>query len=93
MIFSILNLLFNIASGVIIGQVILSWLVAFGIINADNDAARRLMNVFHRLTDPVYRPLRKYIPAIGGIDITPLIVIIALSILQSVLFSFLAGIL
>lgn len=91
MLFYILDLLFNIATGVIILQVALSWLVAFGIVNADNDAARRLMALIHKLTDPVYAPLRRIIPAIGGIDITPLIVLIGLGILRNVVFGLLAS--
>lgn len=93
MILYIIGLLFSIASGVIILQVALSWLIAFGVINAENDAARRLIALLKKLTDPVYTPLRKFIPPIGGIDITPLIVLIGLNILRSLVLSLLAGIL
>jgi len=89
--FYILDLLFNIATGIIILQVALSWLVAFGIVNADNDAAQRLMNGLAKVTDPVYRPLRKFIPPIGGIDLTPLVVLIGLGILRQILFTLLVG--
>ena len=91
MLFFILDLLFNIATGVIILQVALSWLVAFRIVNVDNDAARRLIMLVHKLTEPVYAPLRRFIPAIGGIDITPLIVLIGLGILRNVLFGLLVS--
>lgn len=70
---------------VIIVQVALSWLIAFDIINADNDAARNLTELTKKLTDPVFVPLRKYIPPIANIDITPLVVIIGLQILISIL--------
>lgn len=89
--FYILDLLFNIATGIIILQVALSWLVAFGIVNADNDAAQRLINGLAKVTDPVYRPLRKFIPPIGGIDLTPLVVLIGLGILRQILFTLLVG--
>ena len=56
---------------VIIVQVALSWLIAFDIVNAENEAAQNLMALTKKLTDPVYKPLRKYVPPIGGIDITP----------------------
>lgn len=69
----------------IILQVALSWLVAFDIVNANNDAARRLTDALKKLTDPVYTPIRKFVPPIGGIDITPLIVIILLQLLMGFL--------
>ena len=70
---------------VIIVQVALSWLVAFDIVNSENDAARNLNNLTKKLTDPVFIPLRKYVPPIGGIDITPLIVFIGIQILISLI--------
>jgi len=72
---------------VIIIQVLMSWLIAFDIVNARNEAAQNLMGLLARITDPVYKPIRKYVPPIGGIDITPLIVIIGVQILGSMLAS------
>lgn len=68
---------------IIIIQVVLSWLIAFGVLNTSNSQARNLVSLFQRLTDPVYKPLRKYIPPIAGIDITPIIVIIGISIAKN----------
>lgn len=67
---------------VIIVQVAVSWLLAFEIINPQNQQARNLTRLLDRITDPVYRPLRKYVPPIGGIDITPIIVIFGLSLIE-----------
>ncbi len=72
---------------VVILQVALSWLIAFDIINSSNDAAQRLGTALAKLTDSVYKPIRKYVPPIAGIDITPLIVIIGVQILGSILVS------
>ncbi len=72
---------------VIFVQVALSWLVALDIVNAENEAAQNLTSLTKKLTDPIYTPLRKYIPPIGGIDLTPLIVIIGLQLLGSILIS------
>ncbi len=68
---------------VIIIQIILSWLIAFDVINVRNEKAQSLINLLNKITDPIYRPLRKFIPSIGGIDVTPIIVILAVFILQS----------
>ena len=83
--FSIIAFCINLYVLVIILQVAMNWLIALDIVNASNDAAVRLMNLLHKLTDPVYKHIKKYIPPIGGIDITPLIVIVGLQILGSLL--------
>jgi len=79
---NVINFVFQGYLFVIIGQVLVGWLIAFEVLNVNNPQARNLVALLHKLTDPVYRPLRKYIPAIGGIDITPILVIIGLQILQ-----------
>lgn len=84
----IIVFLVNIFILIIIVQVALSWLIAFDIINSENEAARNLTALTKRFTDPVYTPLRKYIPPIGGIDITPLIVIIGLQLIVGLLFPY-----
>lgn len=78
-----LILLLNIFFWVIIAQVVLSWLIAFDVINIRNEKAQNLIKLLNKITDPVYKPLRKVIPAIGGIDITPIIIIFAISLLQN----------
>lgn len=85
---SIISFLVNIYILVIIVQVALSWLVAFDIVNAKNEAAQNLTALTHKLTAPVFKPIRKYVPPIGGIDITPLIVIIGLQIITGLLFPY-----
>jgi len=72
---------------VIILQVAISWLVAFEIVNANNEAAKNLTALLKKLTDPVYTPLRKYVPPIGGIDIVPLIVLVGVQIFGGILAS------
>ncbi|HBR69050.1 MAG TPA: YggT family protein [Rhodospirillaceae bacterium] len=79
----LINLAFQIYTMIIIVQVIISWLVNFGVVNTGNQQARNLIELLRKLTDPVYKPIQKYIPPIGGIDITPLVVIIGLSLIQS----------
>lgn len=69
---------------IIIAEVAISWLLVFDIINANNPQAQNLLKLLKKATDPVYKPLRKYIPPIGGIDITPLIVIIGLTVIGQI---------
>ena len=69
---------------IIVVQIAISWLTIFGVINLDNRQAQQLVALLQRATDPVYKPLRRIIPPIGGIDITPIIVILGLNLLRSV---------
>ncbi len=68
---------------IIIVQVIVSWLIAFDVINAKNPQAANLLRLLDKATEPVYKPLRKFIPPIGGIDITPIIVIFGIYLLEN----------
>ncbi len=78
----ILLLLLDVAFWIIILQVILSWLIVFGVINVRNPYAAKFVLLLEKITDPVYRPLRKLIPPIAGIDLTPIIIILAIEILK-----------
>ena len=79
----LLNLAIDVYIFIIILQVAISWLVAFEVINTGNRAAQNLIRLLTRATEPVYRPLRKYIPPVGGIDLSPLVVMIGLSLIRS----------
>ncbi|MEM9469680.1 MAG: YggT family protein [Pseudomonadota bacterium] len=72
---------------IIIIQVALSWLIVFNVVNVSNPQAKNFVDLLHKITDPVFRPLRRFIPPIGGIDITPIIVIFGIYLLQSLVHS------
>ncbi|MEE9329212.1 MAG: YggT family protein [Parvularculaceae bacterium] len=71
---------------VLIADIILGWLVAFGVVNSHNNFVGTIMRFTRSLTEPVLAPARKIIPAIGGIDISPILVIIVLSAIQNYVF-------
>lgn len=81
----LINLAADIYIGIIVVQVAVTWLIAFEVINTANEQARNLVDLLKKATDPVYKPLQKYIPPIGGIDITPLIVILLVSFARNVI--------
>jgi len=83
----LLILLLDIFFWIIIINVLISWLVAFGVFNIRNHQAANLVGLLNRVTEPVFAPLRRYIPPIAGIDITPIIVIFGIYILQEVIRS------
>lgn len=87
----LVNLAFDIYVFVIIAQVAVNWLMIFDVINTKNEQAQNLVKLLKKATDPVYKPLRKYIPPIGGIDITPIIVLLGLSIIRYYLIGFLVS--
>jgi YggT family protein len=81
----ILLILLTVAWWIIVIQMILSWLVAFNVINTYNSFVRGLMRGLDRITEPVYRPIRKILPDFGGLDFSPMVVIIILLILSKLL--------
>jgi len=82
----VLIILLAVAWWIIVIQMILSWLVAFNVINTYNDFVRGLMRGLDRITEPVYRPIRKLLPDFGGLDFSPLVVLLILWILNQVLY-------
>ena len=81
--YQILNLYFY----VVIAAVIASWLVGFGIINSYNPMARSILRFLYAVTEPVFAQIRRVLPAIGGLDLSPLIVILLIGFLQRWLIS------
>jgi YggT family protein len=82
---SIVDMLLSIVVWVIIGQVILSWLVAFNVLNTQSGGLRAFVEALNRLTEPLFRPIRKLLPDFGGIDFSPLVVLITIQILRKLL--------
>ena len=80
----ILILLLNAYLWVVIAFVAASWLIAFGVINTGNPQAARLIELLQKLTDPVLKPIQKFVPPIAGIDLSPIILIIGIEILKSI---------
>jgi YggT family protein len=70
---------------VIVVQAILSWLVAFNVINTYNDFVRTLLYALDRITAPIYRPIRKILPDFGGLDFSPLVALVVIWALQTFL--------
>lgn len=80
--FSIIDMILQVLVWVIIAQIIVSWLVAFNVINVQSNFVRTLLDALDRLTAPLYRPIRKVMPDFGGIDFSPIVLILAIQILR-----------
>jgi YggT family protein len=82
---AIVHLLLDIAFWIIIVQAILSWLLAFNVLNTGNDFVRGLFQGLARLTEPVYGPIRRVLPDTRPMDLAPLVVLIGIYALQIVI--------
>jgi YggT family protein len=83
LILDILQILLNVIWWIIVIQFVLSILIAFNVINTYNDFVASMWNGLKTLTDPVYRPIRRVLPATGGIDFSPMVVLIIIVIIES----------
>lgn len=70
---------------VVLVAVVMSWLLAFNVVNYHNNFVRGLVRALDALTEPVFRPLRKIIPSLGGLDLSPIVVFLAIQFLQYLL--------
>ena len=73
------------AMWIIIIQVVLSWLFAFNVLNAGSGGVRAFVLALDRITAPIYRPIRSLLPDFGGIDFSPLVVLILIQVLKKLL--------
>ena len=80
--FGIVDMILQLLVWIIIIQAILSWLVAFNVINTSSNFVRTLLNGLDRLTAPLYRPIRKILPDFGGIDLSPIVLILAIQVVR-----------
>ena len=76
---------------ILIIQVIMSWLIAFNIINSGNKFVWQINYALHKLTNPLLSPIQQILPNLGGIDISPVILIIVLHFARNLLFEFFLG--
>ena len=81
----IASLLLSVLTWIIIGQVILSWLLAFNVLNTSSQGVRTFAMALDRITAPLYRPIRRLLPDFGGLDFSPLVVLILIQVLQKLL--------
>ena len=80
-----LSFILNIVWWVFLIMVIMSWLISFNIINTRNQFVSSVWRVLNQLTDPILRPIRRIIPSMGGLDLSPLIVFILIFFLQNLI--------
>jgi YggT family protein len=75
-------------SYLILASAILSWLVAFNVVNTRNDFVRSIWNFLDAVTEPALRPIRRIVPNLGGIDISPVILYFIIILIQKLIVNF-----
>lgn len=75
----------DIYTWIVIASAIMSWLVAFGVVNTRNQFIRMVVDFLYRVTEPALRPIRRIMPNLGGVDISPVILLLLLFFLRSLL--------
>lgn len=81
----LVNTILSLYSYVIIATAIMSWLLAFDVINFRNNIVRSVWNFLNALTEPVLRPIRRILPNLGGIDVSPIILLLILMFVQDLI--------
>jgi YggT family protein len=70
---------------ILIASAVMSWLVAFGVVNMRNEVVRTIWNFLYQATEPALRPIRRILPNLGGIDISPIILLLIIFFIQRVI--------
>ena len=83
--YNVLDYLLSLVKFVIFAHVIMSWLLNFQVLNARQPLVQQVWMGLSRLLEPLYGPVRRLLPAMGGLDLAPLVVLIAVHVLQIVL--------
>ncbi|BAV48688.1 membrane protein [Mesorhizobium sp. 113-1-2] len=81
-VFYTLHTAINIYWWIIIGAAIFSWLYAFNVVNSRNQAVNSIGTMLYRLTEPALRPIRRFLPDLGGVDISPIVLLLALTFIS-----------
>ncbi|CAN5433310.1 YggT family protein [soil metagenome] len=88
---NIVQVLLTVLWWIIIIQAIMSWLIAFNVINTHNDMVFSVWTALEKITEPIYRPIRKIMPDFGALDLSPLVVLLILYIVSNILLPALAA--
>ena len=84
-ILEVIQLVLSLYIYLLIAAAVLSWLIAFNVVNTRNPVVHMIAELLYRLTEPVLRPIRNLLPNMGGIDISPIILFLIIIFIQSVI--------
>ena len=87
----LVNAVFTLYFWIVIASVVLSWLVGFNVVNPYNPAVRAIQTFCHRATEPLLAPIRRFMPDLGGIDISPVVLLLGLEFVRILIVQTLDG--
>jgi YggT family protein len=85
----LVDIILNLYQWLLIAWVVISWLISFDIINTRNRFVYVVSDFLYRITEPVLRPIRRVVPDISGIDISPVILLLAIWLVRDMMFRYL----
>jgi YggT family protein len=87
-ILTIILLILDIYIWLLIAAAVLSWLIAFNVVNTRNQFVAMVVDFLYRITEPVLRPIRNVLPSLGGIDISPVVLILIIILLKDIIIRY-----
>jgi len=84
----LIDKIIDIYTWIVIASAIMSWLVAFGVVNTHNQFIHWVVDFLYRVTEPALRPIRRILPNLGGVDISPVILLLGLFFIRSLLWEY-----
>jgi YggT family protein len=88
-ILDVLLLALQLYTWIIIAAAVISWLIAFNVVNTRNEFVRSVESFLYRVTEPVLGPIRRILPNLGGIDVSPIILLLIIFFIQRVIVLYL----
>lgn len=87
-ILDIVMIALNLYTWVVIGSAVISWLIAFNVVNMRNDVVRSIASALYQLTEPALRPIRRIMPNLGTLDISPIILLLLIMLIERVIMMY-----
>jgi YggT family protein len=88
-ILDVVQVALNLYTYVVVASAIFSWLYAFNVVNPRNAVVSTIGNTLYQLTEPVLRPIRRFMPNLGGLDLSPIVLLLGIFLLQSIIYRYL----
>ena len=73
---------------VVLAMIIMSWLISFGVVNTRNQFVSQVWRILNQLTEPVLRPIRRWLPSFSGLDLSPLVLFIIIYFIQQIILRY-----
>jgi len=87
-ILDVVLLVLDLYTWVVIAAAVFSWLYAFNVVNPRNQIVAMIGDVLYKLTEPVIRPIRKVMPNLGGIDLSPVVLLLLIFLIQNIIIRY-----